>query len=155
MTTPLDDALVFVLADFETGNPTGEGLVAWAATALEQGHDSPSLRILASLTSDAWLSEAEPYFRRALTELRVQTPPRRELLLRYLRIVARDMLNGKIPAQRATHLIHSRVVSPLNHPAEIQRWCYLWEGLHPDDFHSIEGDEHRAAVEAEARQWVE
>jgi len=129
----LFEALIKWAAD----NVTGDDYVKWAIAALENGFDSPNLRILAGLPSPAWRSDAEPYLFRALEELQIAIPNRDEVFREYAKEIARKIVNAEISPKEGAELIESRVVSPLNHPEDLIAWCYLSEGLDPKTYANL------------------
>src|SRR5262245_52910724 len=62
---------------------SGDDYIHWAIAALEQGLDTPNLRILASLPASTWRSDAEPYFNRAVDELHIHIGSDEEILREY------------------------------------------------------------------------
>jgi len=67
-----------------------------AERALMDGYDSPSLRILAGLTKSEVTEEAIPYFKKALSELGVSLPLKRDAVLLLANQVAKQILQGNI-----------------------------------------------------------
>lgn len=67
-----------------------------AADALEAGLDSPSLRMLAGLTSDESHREAFVLFERALNELDLQKPTKNQAVLILAREIARNILDKSV-----------------------------------------------------------
>lgn len=132
------------------GRATGSEFADWAVGALETGFDSPNLRILAGLGSSAVGSEAEFYFHRALREQQIEIPSEKEIIQDYVREISRKILADEISPERGADLIHSRVLSPFNHPADLLDWCYLSEGLHPQNFGQLVGDELDEAIRKQA-----
>lgn len=126
-----DPLLIELLA---VGIFTGDDLRTWAVYALEIGYDSPSLRILAGLFSPTWLSEAKPYFDRAIAELGITIPDDEGLLREYLKVVAQKIVEEEISPGIGTGLIYSRVLTPLGHPEDLRGWYFLWEGLDPQTY---------------------
>ena len=51
----------------------------------------------------------------------------------------------------ALEVIHREVLGPLNHPHDLMAWCYLWEGLEPVTFASLDDAAIASAVRALAR----
>lgn len=86
-----------------------EELPGAAARVLEQGRDSPSLRMLAGLTA-VELSGARALFDRVLAELHVGWPTTREAVVRLARQTAEDILHGRMGAspgaERISDLAH-------------------------------------------------
>jgi len=64
-----------------------------AVHALKDGCDSPSLRVLAGLTA-AEADEARCLFDRALAELNVDAPNKRDAVMRLARETAQEILHG-------------------------------------------------------------
>jgi len=105
---------------------TGADLSRWGERALEHGHDSPSLRILAGLGIQTTWFEADPYFRRAIAELGIALPRGEEKLRRlYLQEVGGQMCSGEISPAEGLERIHKSVVVPLSHPPDLSHWCLL------------------------------
>lgn len=121
------------------GAVVGSDLVNWAVQALLDGSNTLNLRILAGLSNDVVLPEAEVYFWRALNELGVPLPADEELEAfraagqrRYAGEVARQMMLGQVSLREGLEIIHTSVVSPLGHPKDLMFWCYLKDGIDPD-----------------------
>lgn len=70
-----------------------EDLVDVGAAALEDGCDSPALRVLAGLTL-AEADEARATFDRTLSELNVAIPSKRDAVMRLARETAKGILSG-------------------------------------------------------------
>jgi len=107
----------------------------WAVGALEAGFDADALRMLASmsLAHEPNLYEARPHLSAALKELRIAETQDIETALRaYAKGIAEELKAGVIPAGTALDEMHSVVVGPLDHPADLMGWCYLWEGNFAD-----------------------
>ena len=128
--------------------------VEWAVTALTEGFDSPSLRILAGADLDGSPSpfETSPLFRAALTELGILLPELEVLARLYVREVARQVVGGTLEPRTAADLVHRRVVTPLEHPTDLMSWCYVWKGnsvdcSRPLDDEELEHEIHRLAIE--------
>jgi hypothetical protein len=144
--SPRGTAGLLVLRD--NGEPLGKCAVQWAVDALADGCDVPSIRILAGLDLDGWPNsfEAETLFNSALRELGVPETDRKSRALEYVREVAVAIVAGEIAPQEGANLIHRRAISPLNHPADLQAWCYLWEGNAADCSRSLEDSEIDQAI---------
>jgi len=133
-------------------------MCAWAVSALEAGFDTESLRVLASMSLEAMPNffETKSYFAKALQELQLPVPSTREEALReYARSVAQDLVMGQMTVKNALNNIHCSVVSELDHPPDLQGWCYLWEGNSPDgSFAEMSEVELEQAACAFARAWL-
>ena len=122
----------------------------WAICALEDGYDTPALRLAASFHRDELASDAEPYVWRALGELGITPPSGEELLRAYADELALGILAGTREPMDTVELVHHRVITPLNHPDDLMDWCYIWEGNNPEDLstnvHELGADDYAALV---------
>jgi hypothetical protein len=58
--------------------------------------------------------------------------------------------------EHAWNEIQGTVVGPLNHPADLMGWCYLWEGNAPDgSFAGLSREELDRTAREFARTWLE
>lgn len=130
---------IAMLVLWDSGESLGQCAVQWAVDALVDGYDVPSLRLLAGLDLDGWPDsiEAGKLVARALRELGIPEADRNARALEYVREVAAAIVAGEIGPQEGVDRIHRRVISPLNHPAELQSWCCLWMGRAADGSHSL------------------
>ena len=148
-----------LFADLYLERLSGEKICAWAVSALEAGFDTENMRILAGMSVGRLSSfvEARSYFMMALQELQIAVPSSREDALRaYARSVAEDIVAGRAAIDAALNEIHSTVVWPLNHPADLVGWCYLWEGYAPDgSFADLSKEELDQTAREFARTWLE
>ena len=144
MTEELQDSLVDLLVRQLDSAVTAADMVDWATAALSAGLDTPALVVLAGLPRRSSLFEAEPWFERALAELGVELPLPDDLRRAYVGVVSRAVLARTCPSDTALDLIHRHAVNPLAHPADLAPWCYVWEGLAPSDFRTLNaaGVEH-------------
>lgn len=128
------------------GALTGDHVAGWGVGALTEGFDSPALRQLAGVESPT-LSDTMPLFQRAVEELQLAMPRSSDDLYRaWLRELTRKLIDGELSTSEALDRIHREVLEPLNHPADLMPWCFLWEGLDPVTFASLD----RGAIEAKA-----
>lgn len=132
------------------GQPIGSAAVAWAVAALELEHDTPSLRILAGLDlfGEPSSTDASRLFAAALAELGIELPEHPVLARLYVRDIARAVLDGEIAPRDAADRIHELVITPLEHPPDLQSWCHVWEGNSADLSQLLEGE----ALDAEIRR---
>ncbi len=139
------------------GTVTARHLIDWAVQALCDGYDTPRLRRLAGmdLAGSPSVYDAIEAFRQTLAELGVAVPEREALLRDHVRELARGVVDGTVEPEAAVDLIHREVLDPLKHPKDLMAWCYLWEGLDPDDFASITGEVHRQAILRTARVFAQ
>src|SRR5688572_31766490 len=93
-----------------------EDLAGVARLALEDGCDSPSLRVLAGLTT-VEADEAREVFDRTLTELCLAMPSNRDAVMRLARETAKGILSGAIaPYEGAKQIWEVRLRIPEHLP---------------------------------------
>jgi hypothetical protein len=146
--------MMLVLRD--NGEPLGRNAVQWAVGALAEGHDVPSIRTLAGLDLDGWPNpfEVESLLDAALRELGVPETDRNSRAMAYVREVAAAISAREIPPQEGVNLIHRRVIGPLDHPTDLQAWCYLWEGNAADGSRALDDAEIDRAIIAYASTFL-
>ncbi len=137
--------------------PVGQDYIDWAVRALESGLDTQQLRVLAGLDLEAHPSglEAAERFRAVLQEVRIAIPNRDELLRRHVMDLALEIVRDMREPRDAVEAIHREVLTPFLHPVEFSDWCYLWEGLSPQTFASLDGEALADAIRRTAHKWVE
>jgi hypothetical protein len=122
-----------------------------AVLALEDGCDSPSLRILAGLTA-AEADEARALFDRALAELNVCVPSKRDAVMRLARETAKELLSGAMaPHAGAKQIWELSLRIPDENLPELYSFVYAaseWEDR-PEDRQVFE-----AGIAAAARELV-
>ncbi len=127
MTGPL--RVVFV--QWQLGLLRSDELPAKAVAALEEGVDSPSLRILAGL-SEPTGSEAGPIVARIAEELGLRLPDsKRDALLLAARSVAERIVSGEVPAYEGARRIWS-LWSDADYPDELL--TFVGEASQIDDY---------------------
>lgn len=82
------------IAAFVHGSTDLTQLPAIALQALEEGIDSPSLRILAGLTSDEYASVIQGYFNDTIRELDIVLPTQREAAIEVALAIAEEIFNN-------------------------------------------------------------
>jgi hypothetical protein len=140
----------------DSGEPIAREAVRWAVDALQDAYDSPSIRALAGLDLDGFPNsfEADALVRAALRELGLAEGDRAANARRYLRDLCAAMIAGQMSPSEAIELIHRRVVTPLQHPADLRAWCFLWEGNSADCSRALEGTERDEAILDYAAQFL-
>ena len=133
----LHDALVDLLVQQLDATLGAAAMVDWATAALCEDYDTPALVILAGLARDSSRFDVEPWLAKALAELGVEAMTPEMLRRAYVGVVSRALVARTVTCVRALDLIHSRAVQPLGHPPDLQPWCFVWEGLAPSDFRSL------------------
>ena len=79
-----------------TGKATTSQLPEIAIIGLEEGLDSPSLRILAGLNQNENPFQVEDYFSKTLQELNIQLPDKRQATIEFAVAIAEQTIAGKI-----------------------------------------------------------
>jgi hypothetical protein len=129
-----------------------ECVVEWATSLLEEGTDTPNLRILDGLSAASDGDEIEDYFEATLADLDQPLILELERRLGDARSIARAISAGEIEAKEGTRLMHARAVDPLEHPPLLQPWCDLDGGFIMREGLAVqlEGD----ALEAEIKEYA-
>src|SRR5689334_20239753 len=124
---------IALLAKKMEGSLVGQDYVDWAVQALTEDFDSPSLAILASLdiSNVVLLWEAEQFFQKVIFELGWSIPDKDTILRTHFITFVHNIQNGTIDPEIGIDRIHREVISPLEHPSDLQGWCLLWEGNAP------------------------
>lgn len=128
----------------QLGLCVGQDLIDWGVMALEKGVDSPALRRLAGCYSHESLAEVEPWFDRALAELKMDLATTFEMgpLFRpYSRLLASLVLAGDL----APRLGLKRLAALLYQTPVIDRLLYFFSELDDAlDFWPQDPDEAKA-----------
>jgi hypothetical protein len=125
---------------------TADDYVQWAIDALTEGYDAPALRKLAGLVPPANWFEAKELFEQVVIELRLQVPNSEQARRTYLATVAVGLVDKSISTEEGLEAIHRMVVSPLDHPADLQPWCDIWDELSPGQQGILVGSDRDEAV---------
>lgn len=115
------------LAWFENGSIGIRQLPDVALSALEQGYDSPSLRILAGLSDieDAWKIEA--YFSATLRELALTLPEKRCAALLVAKAISEECISGNRPVFEGVQKLLDEVIN--RYPFEQKNKKYAYDGI--------------------------
>jgi hypothetical protein len=151
----LHDSLVDLLVQRLDNQLAGAQLVDWAVEALQQGIETKALILLAGMARDCSVYEAGPLLDRGLAELNLPMPAPDGLRRAYVGAVSRAMLAGNVQTDVALDRIHQRAVSPLNHAPDLAPWCFVWEGLHPSNYESLDPGQVEAEARRLAASWAE
>jgi hypothetical protein len=103
-------------------------IAAWGAVLLEQGLDTPALRVCAGLDDGTSPSEGDGWLVRALTELGEEMPPAPEALSAYAEELAADLLSGRGQV-RDIVLMLQRVAVALRFPSRLMPWVHLADAI--------------------------
>jgi hypothetical protein len=125
--------------------PTGDELINWAAEALSEGLETPSLCILAGLSPKEHVRDARDYLEKSLQELGWSAPPREPTLVMHATDVAAALLADTISVNAAITELYN-VMSELNYTRLLSRWYVLDEARFPESYNHM--DEVALAAEA-------
>lgn len=143
-----------LLVKVEFGRALTSELTQWAVSALEDGFDSPSLRVLAGFPSREPSAEPLMFLQRTLSELGYPIPVRDLLLRQYGANIAQLILDGSVSTREGVRQMHESVVSPLNHAPDVMGWCYLSSDFIIDEvsqqYRELSDSEYDEAVRKEA-----
>lgn len=95
-----------------------EDLSDWAINCLEKDFDSKSLRMLVSMWKWSPPSELDNYFQRSLKELGWDKIDKRDYLMRYAEILAREIIEDKTDPIKAALEIYD-ILKDLDYPSEL------------------------------------
>ena len=120
----MNDEIIKLLAERYYHN---EDISDWAIKCLEKGYDSKSLRILASMPESMYSSsETDDYLKRALAELGWNKISSEEYLMKYAKILAKEIVENKADIFDIASEICSIYVD-LDRSPELGDWAYIDE----------------------------
>ena len=128
--------------------------VDWAIFLLEEGYDTEHLRMLASLGPTPASADIAYYFGQTIRELNWIVPPLPILLRLYAQDIARCILDGTVPAREGCHEIYS-ISYDMDYPADMKSWLYLDDGLEPETYTELEGENWDLAIRQEAERFLQ
>ena len=102
----------------------GEAKVNWAMSLLEQGVETDSLSILATLKKFINEFEADDYFNRVLKELNISRPDRKGAVLGYAKVIALEVTQGKITSSEGVSLLHYAYIN-IDYASELGEYVVL------------------------------
>jgi hypothetical protein len=105
--------------------------INWALKMLENNNDSFSLNILSSLSEPLNIFEVEDYFKRALSELKIQEPTFEECAKYYIQQLAKRILEEENSAIDLAYKIYE-IVRELYNCDGLKEWYNISEMI--DDF---------------------
>lgn len=120
----INDKTIKLLTELELYN--SNKITDWAIKCLEAGFDSKSLRMLASMQDYYSSSEYGDYLQRSLKELGWDKIERKEYLLRYAKIVAKQITGNEKDYFEAAREIY-KIGLELVYPAELREWIDIDE----------------------------
>lgn len=110
-----------------------QDLPEWAINCLEKGYDSKSLRILASMSKWDSASELDNYFQRSLRELGWNKIDREDYLLRYSKILAREIVEDRVDPISFASII-CEIQRDLDYPGELHDFFEIYEMIWDYDY---------------------
>ena len=130
----MDDDTICLMARHYLGENSPRDYSDWAVACLEKGFDTKNIRILASMFNAGSFAEIEINFRRAITELGLEFPSRKDfLLLTYTKFIAKQIVENQIEPYEGCHRIY-RIFYAVDYPETLRNWMYLDEGLAPETY---------------------
>lgn len=124
------------------GEAVGRDLVTWACDLLTVEVSTDALVDLAALPFDSAMAEAEPLFRVAIEELGLPPMPRSEAGWRLAMGVARQMIEGGIPAHVGAGILWG-LWWELGNPREVSAFVNVldaWEVALPKERPALEAE---------------
>jgi hypothetical protein len=134
--------------------PTGDELINWAAEALSEGLETPSLCILAGLSPKEDVRDARDYLEKSLQELGWSAPPREPTLMMHAVDVAAGLLADRIGVNAAITELYN-VLGELNYPRLLSGWYALDEARFPESYNHMDEATLAAEAKREAKALVE
>ena len=132
----IDDKTARLLAERHFNKePTND----WAIKCLEQGYDSPRLRIVAGMSSAYSPSEFDAELKRALLELGWAEIPPYVYLMQYARILADEIVNGKTDAIEGSSEIY-KILQATDAHAELGAWYEIDEMIWDQKYYEKTGE---------------
>ncbi len=122
----------------------------WAINCLENDIDSKNIRILASMFTAQYESEAATYFVKSLDDLNWNYPLAENCLLDYAKLIANKIIKKEIDSIQGSNEIY-KVYLHLDYAPELGNWDYLNGGMHPETYEDLvfekNGIEHKYLLE--------
>ncbi|RYY77721.1 MAG: hypothetical protein EOO69_13580 [Moraxellaceae bacterium] len=112
------------LAGYVIGDLLSDQLPGIAVSALEEGLDSPSLRILAGLPESTNPFQIKSYLKLAMTELEIGEPDLRTAALIYSAGLARQIVDGQLPVLKGVAKIRWHALDKYDFFAESRVYVY-------------------------------
>jgi hypothetical protein len=135
--------------------------VEWATGMLVDGHDTPTLRVLAGLDERGSAFEAEEYFRRVLRELQIPEPDEAGKMRAYACDLARQIVSGTLAAEEGVRALY-QVCLATGYAPQFMVWLYLDDALdsikagdYPYTYETATADSYAGIVKMEARRFIE
>jgi hypothetical protein len=112
------------IARFVTGDISLRSLPDIALQALEEGLDTPSLRILAGLAYNENGFVIDMYFKDTLKELFIDLPDKRQAAIEFALAIADEIFEGKRDVFEGTHNIKWKAIDAYPFYEETKHYCY-------------------------------
>ncbi|MCM5530308.1 hypothetical protein [Parasegetibacter sp. NRK P23] len=112
------------IAKYVTGNLTKSQLPSVGMIGLEEGFDSPSLRILAGLGESESSFVIDYYFEFSLKELNIILPDRRQAAIDYAMALVDEILCKNIDVIDGTKEILQKAINSYDFFSESEKYCY-------------------------------
>jgi len=112
------------IAKYVTGHLTTSQLPELAILGIEEGYESESLFILAGMSKNDNGFEIQEYFKKALAELNLELPDRRNAALEYTTGITQDILNEKKDLFEGLKEIKSGALDSYDFFSETKKYVY-------------------------------
>jgi hypothetical protein len=109
---------------YATGNLITSELPEIGIMGLEEGFDTPSLRILAGLSTTENPFVIEQYFKVALDEIQISLPDKRQAAIEYGYAIVDEIMEGKRGIFEGTKEIRYKAIDSYDFFSESQKYCY-------------------------------
>jgi hypothetical protein len=112
------------IAKYITGNLSDSQLPDLALQGMQEGLESESLIILAGLSGDENKFVIIEYFKKALAELKLKLPEKRDAALLYANGLIEDILNGKREIIEGINEIKYDALNSFDFFSESREYCF-------------------------------
>ena len=112
------------IAKYVTGNITTDQLPEIGSIGLDEGLDTPSLRILAGLNKDENPFQIDHYFQLSLEELNITLPDKREAAIEYALAIVDEILAGEKDVISGTSEILNNAIGSYDFHSESKQYSY-------------------------------
>lgn len=119
--------------------------VAWAMSLLEQGVETNSLAILATLLKPVNEFEADDYFNRVLIELGIHRPGKESAIEGYAKVLTKEVFEGRLSPKAGASLIYEANVQ-LDYPAELYEFTILYNEWYCKGINSWSKEQRREEI---------
>jgi len=129
----------------------GELKVCWAMSLLEDGVESESLAILATLQQFINEFEADQYFSKVLSELSITKPPIEEAIGGFVKVIAQEVINGELdPLEGVAYF--DRINSEMDYPKYLSQYVSLADEWYSEHIDGLSIEQRRQKIVESCRE---